>query len=311
MVELKKKIEKLKKEKNAVILAHNYQLPEIQDVADFVGDSLELSRKAAQTDADVIVFCGVHFMAETASIISPEKKVLLPDINAGCSLAESIDADALRNWRLNKPDAVVVSYINTSAEIKALSDYCCTSSNALKIVESIPPEKEILFLPDKYLGGYVKAKTKRENISVWDGACHVHQKIGDVNFQEKKKSFPDAEFLIHPECGCSTSCMLRSLQYQDESIHIFSTSGMINYVNESPKKQFVIATEVGILYRMQKNNPDKMIVPANENSICEYMKLTTLEKLYSSLLEEKFEVKVDASVASRARKSIEKMLSIA
>ncbi len=310
MQNLKEEIQKLKLEKNAIILAHNYQLPEVQDVADFIGDSLELSRMAAKTKADLILFCGVHFMAETASIISPNKKVLLPDLNAGCSLAESITAEKLKRWKEEHPQAVVVSYINTSAEIKALSDFCCTSSNAVKIVESIPADREILFLPDKYLGGYVKAKTGRENILIWDGACHVHQKIGNVNFEEKKKEYPDAEFLIHPECGCSTSCMLRSLEFNDNSIHIFSTSKMLNYVNESPAENFVIATEVGILHRMKKDNPDKTIVPASSNAVCEYMKLTTLEKVYDSLLNENYVVKVEAHVAEKAKHAITKMLSV-
>ncbi len=309
MNDLKIKINELKKEKKAVILAHNYQLPEVQEIADFVGDSLELSRKAAKTEAELIVFCGVHFMAETASIISPEKKVILPDLNAGCSLAESVTTAELKRWKAEHPNAVVVSYINTSAAVKALSDYCCTSSNAVKIVESIPAEMEILFLPDKYLGSYVKAKTGRENIVIWDGACHVHEKIGEVNFEEKKQAHPKAEFLIHPECGCSTSCMLKSLQFNDDSIHIFSTSGMINYVNESPAKEFVIATEVGILHRMRKDNPGKQILPASENAVCDYMKLTTLEKVYEALLYEKNVVRVDTPVAEKARLAINRMLA--
>lgn len=299
----------LKKEKNAVILAHNYQIPEVQDIADFVGDSLGLSRQAARTKAEIIVFCGVHFMAETASIIAPEKKVLLPDLEAGCSLASSITGEQLRQWKKEHPNAVVVSYVNTTAEVKAETDYCCTSSNAVQIVNAIPKEKEILFLPDKFLGAYVQAITERK-MHFWNGACHVHEKIGDVSFEKSMEEHPDAEFLVHPECGCSSSCMLRSLDDCSQNIHIFSTEGMINYVRESPSKEFVIATEVGILHRMKKANPEKNFYPANDQSICEYMKMIDLEKLRDALKYEQFEVKVDALLAEKAKKPIERMISI-
>ncbi len=302
-------INELKKQKNAVILAHNYQIPEVQDIADFVGDSLGLSRQAAKTDAEIIVFCGVHFMAETASIISPDKKVLLPDLEAGCSLADSITAEQLRKWKSEHPNSVVVSYVNTTAEVKAESDYCCTSSNAVQIVNSIPEDKEILFLPDKFLGAYVQAMTERK-MTFWDGACHVHEKIGDINFDNSKAEHPDAEFLVHPECGCSSSCMLKSLDECSQNIHIFSTEGMINYVNESPSKEFVIATEVGILHRMKKANPDKIFYPASEDSVCEYMKKIDLIKLRDALLYEQFEVKVDSTLAEKAKLPIERMISI-
>jgi len=303
-------IKKLKKKKNAVILAHNYQLPEVQDIADFVGDSLGLSQQAAKTDADIIVFCGVHFMAETASIISPNKKVLIPDLEAGCSLAASITAEQLREWKKENPGAIVVSYVNTTAAVKAESDYCVTSSNAVRVVESIPPDKQILFLPDKFLGGYVKAMTGRD-IKIWDGACHVHEKIGEIDFDESTKEHPNAEFLIHPECGCSSSCMLKSQVYFDcPSTHIYSTEGMINHVKESDSKEFVIATETGILHRLKKLKPESDFYPISESSVCEYMKMITLEKVFKSLLLEQFEVKVDPEIAERARLPIQRMLEI-
>ncbi len=300
-------INRLKKEKNAVILAHNYQIPEIQDIADFVGDSLGLSQIAGSTEAEVIVFCGVHFMAETASIISPNKKVLIPDLDAGCSLASSITADQLRAWKAEHPEALVVSYVNTTAEIKAESDYCITSSNAVKVVEAIPSDKKILFLPDKFLGQYVQTVTGRD-MEIWDGACHVHEKIGVVEFDKVREKHPHAEFLVHPECGCSSSCMLKSTVSKD--IHIFSTEGMVNYVNKSDAAEFVIATEEGILHRMKKAAPEKDFYAVSENSICEYMKMITLEKLYNCLLNNEFEVKVDEELAKKARLPIERMLEI-
>ncbi len=303
-------INRMKEQRNAVILAHNYQVPEIQDIADFVGDSLGLSRKAAETDADLIVFCGVHFMAETAAIISPDKKVLIPDLEAGCSLADSITAEQLRAWKADHPEAVVVTYINTTAEVKAECDYCCTSSNAVSIVEAIPEDREILFLPDKFLGGYVEMVTGRK-LNVWQGACHVHEKIGDINLAEKEKEYPDAEFLIHPECGCSTSCMMRSSVYYDcKDGHIYSTSGMLRRAQESDADEFVVATETGILYRMEKENPGKTFYPANERSVCEFMKMITLEKLYDSLKQDRFEVHVPDLLAKRALRPIERMLEI-
>ena len=310
MDELVSEILKLKKEKNAVILAHNYQIGGVQDVADFVGDSLGLSQQAAKTDASLIVFCGVHFMAETASIISPGKKVLIPDLEPGCSLAATIDAKQLREWKKEHPGAVVVSYINTTAEVKAESDYCCTSSNAVKVVESIPKNKKVLFLPDRYLGQYVRAITGRE-IEIWEGACHVHEKIGDINFEDAQSQHPNADFLIHPECGCSTSCMLKAQMHSDyKNVKIFSTEGMINHVKNSDVDEFVIATEVGIIHRLKKVKPEVDFYPMSEKSICEYMKMITLEKLYDSLRYEQFEVKVPQEIALRAKLPIERMLSI-
>ncbi len=310
MNDLINEIKKLKKEKNAVILAHNYQIPEIQDIADFVGDSLGLSQQASLTKAELIVFCGVHFMAETASIISPNKKVIIPDLDAGCSLAASISAEQLREWKKEFPDAIVVSYVNTTAEIKAESDYCVTSSNAVKVVQSIPRDKKILFLPDRFLGQYVSVVTKRE-MEIWSGACHVHEKIGDINFSDSQKLHPNAEFLIHPECGCSSSCRLKSQMYFDcKNIHIHSTEGMINFVEKSDKNEFVIATEIGILHRLKKLKPQAAFYPLSEKSICEYMKMITVEKLYESLLDEKYEVKVPKELAAKARLPIERMISI-
>lgn len=304
-------INRLKDERNAVIMAHNYMVPEVQDIADYIGDSLGLSHQAAETGAEVIVFCGVHFMAETASIISPDKKVLIPDLDAGCSLADSITAEQLRQWKADHPDAVTVTYINTTAAVKAECDYCCTSSNAVDVVNSIPEEKEILFLPDKFLGSYIEMVTGRE-LNIWDGACHVHEKIGELNLSEKQEEYPEAEMLIHPECGCSTSCMMKSAMYFDcEDGHIHSTSGMLNRAQESDAEEFVVATETGILHRMRKENPGKKFYPANENAVCEYMKMITLEKLYDSLEHDQHEVKVDAELAERAHLPIERMLSIA
>jgi len=303
-------INKLRKEKNAVILAHNYQIPEIQDIADFVGDSYGLSKEASRTKADIIVFCGVHFMAETASIISPNKKVLIPDPEAGCSLASSITTEQLVQWKAEFPDALVVSYVNTTAEIKALSDYCCTSGNAVQVINAIPKERKILFLPDKFLGRYVAAVTGRE-MEIWNGSCHVHEKIGDVDFNAVYEKYPDAEFLIHPECGCSSSCMLKSAVYEDcKNLKIFSTEGMIDFVNKSDAKDFVIATETGIIHRLKKSNPDRNFHPLSENAVCEYMKMITMEKLYNCLLNEQYEVKVPEELAAKARIPIQRMLEI-
>ncbi|MBN2572299.1 MAG: quinolinate synthase NadA [Ignavibacteriales bacterium] len=303
-------IKKLKKEKNAVILAHNYERPEIQDVADLVGDSLGLSQEASKTDASIIVFCGVHFMAETAKIISPNKKVLLPDVDAGCSLADSITIEQLRIWKKENPNAVVVSYVNTTAEIKSESDYCCTSSNAVEVVRAIPTNKDILFLPDRYLGNYAAAVTRRE-INVWNGSCHVHEKIGDINLNYAKRKYPNAEILVHPECSCSSSCIHKSALFKDcKNTKIFSTSGMVNYVKKSDASEFIIATETGIIHQLKKVAPEKKYRPVSKDSICEYMKLTTLEKLYNSLQKEVFEVVVPETIAKKAIIPIKRMLEI-
>lgn len=301
----------LKKQKNAVILAHNYQLPEVQDVADFIGDSLMLSKTAATTDADIIVFCGVHFMAETASILCPDKKVLIPDLEAGCSLASTINADELRAWKAEHPDAVVVSYVNTSADVKALSDYCCTSSNAVKVVNSIPKDREVLFLPDLFLGSYVAEVTKRKNMYIWPGECHVHAGIKAEDINKMLATFRNADFLVHPECSCTSSTMYHMSKGDlAKSGHILSTEGMMKHAKASDAKQFVVATETGILYRMQKDNPDKEFIPIKRDAVCKYMKKITLEKVYNSLAHNVYEVKVPKDIADRAKLAIDRMLAI-
>jgi len=311
--EISGEIKRLKKEKNAVILAHNYQLPEVQDAADFTADSLALSQMAARTEADIIVFCGVHFMAETASIISPRKKVLLPDLGAGCSLADTIDADQLREWKKEHPGAVVVSYVNTTAEVKAESDYCCTSSNAVKVVNAVPEDKEILFLPDMFLGAYA-AKVTGRKIHLWPGECHVHAGIRTADLNEMKHSHPGAELVVHPECGCTTNLLYQGLNGGGANgnghIKFLSTGGMIKFAKESQAKEFIIATETGMLYKLRKDNPDKTFYPARDNAVCKYMKMITLEKVLHSLEEEVYEVKVPEHIAVRAKKSIDRMLEI-
>jgi len=299
---LKDQVAALKKERRAVILAHNYQIGEVQDAADFVGDSLGLSQTAARTEADVIVFCGVHFMAETASILSSGKKVLIPDLEAGCSLSDMITAPALRAWKAEHPGAVVVAYVNTSAEVKAESDYCCTSSNAVKVVESIPADKEILFVPDQYLGSFVREKTGRK-IHLWPGYCGVHSAISTERVLQMKKEHPQAEFLIHPECGCLTPQLMHADQ-------ILSTEGMTRRPGASPAKEFIVATETGILHRMQKQYPDKTFLPVSEGAVCGYMKKITLEKVLWSLQDLRHEVKVPPETAARARVAIERMMAV-
>jgi quinolinate synthase len=309
--ELVSEITRLKQERNAVILSHNYQVPEVQDIADYVGDSLGLSRMAANTAADTIIFCGVHFMAETASIISPDKKVLIPDLGAGCSLAATIDGEKLRAWKKDHPRAVVVSYVNTTAEVKAESDYSCTSSNAVKVVNSIPRDREILFLPDLYLGAYVMEKTGRK-MEVWPGECHVHAGITPDIVNEKLKENSTAEFLIHPECGCVTQFMYFSEKgdFDPKLTHVYSTEGMVRHARESKADKFLVATETGILHRMRKENPDKTFLPVKEDAVCHYMKTITLEKVYKSLRDQVYEVKVPKETADRARLSILRMLEL-
>jgi len=310
-MEYKQQIMNLKRSSNAIILAHNYQSPDVQDVADFVGDSLALSKTAARTKADIILFCGVHFMAETASILCPDKKVLIPDLSAGCSLASSINVDELKAWKREHPDATVVSYVNTSAEVKALSDYCCTSSNAIKIVKSIPENKQILFLPDMFLGSYVAEVTKRKNMHIWPGECHVHAGIRADDINNMLDSFKDADFLVHPECSC-TSSMLYHMARGDlaRKGHILSTEGMMDYAKTSSTKQFVIATETGILSRMKKENPNKEFVPIKEYAVCKYMKKINLQKVHYSLLNYVYEVKVPTHISEKAKLSIDRMLAI-
>ena len=309
---LKDKIEDLKKEKDVVILAHNYQIPEVQDVADFVGDSLGLARQAAKTPHKIILFCGVHFMAETAAIISPEKKVLIPDIAAGCSLSDSINLEQLKQWKKEHPNAITIGYVNTTAEIKSELDYCCTSSNAVNVVKAIPDDKEILFLPDMFLGSYVAKMTGRKNMLIWAGECHVHAGITPEDVKEKLNSLTHAEFLIHPECSCTTPMMydVANGSYNSNQVQILSTEGMMNHVKNSKSNEFVIATETGILYRMKQQNPTKKFIPASENAECEYMKMITLDKVYNSLLNETTVITVPKEIADKARLAIERMLEI-
>src|SRR5213593_3362038 len=297
--ELQAEIKELARTRNAVLLAHNYERPEVQDVADFVGDSLGLSREAAKTKADVIVFCGVHFMAETAAVLSPQKTVLLPDLAAGCSLAATIDAEQLRDWKAEHPGAVVVSYVNTTAEVKAESDYCCTSGNAVQIVNSIPADKEILFLPDMFLGAHVRRVTGRDNIHVWMGECHVHAGIDPENVRLQRRLHPDAEFLIHPECGCSTSVIeaMSAGDIDPEGVQILSTEGMIKRPRESSADDFIVATEVGILHRLRRENPSKRFYAANERASCAYMKVTTLPKVKDALERNQYRITVPPDVA--------------
>ena len=300
---IQEEIAALKKERNAIILAHNYQIGEIQDVADFLGDSLRLAQEATKTNADVILFCGVHFMAETASILCPEKKVLVPDLEAGCSLADMIRPEDIRQWKEKNPDGIVVCYVNTSAAVKAECDYCCTSANAEKVVASIPADKKVLFVPDFFLGTYVKQQTGRENMELWRGYCPTHVLIQSTEIDKLRKEHPQAEFLMHPECGCLT----KSMHLADK---IMSTEGMTRYVKESPAKEFIVATETGILHRMRKDNPAKLFIPASPQAVCSFMKMNTLEKVVRSLENLEYEVKVPEELAVRARRPIERMLSI-
>lgn len=298
-------VKALARERGAVILAHNYQVPEVQDVADYVGDSLGLSREAAAAAEDAIVFCGVHFMAETAAILSPDKTVLIPDLDAGCSLAASITADQLREWKADNPGAVVVSYVNTTAEVKAETDYCCTSGNAKAVIEAIPADKEILFLPDMYLGIYLERVTGRK-LNIWMGECHVHAGIRPADIERWQEEAPDAELLVHPECGCASQCMA----FGNGRTHILSTEGMINFAKESPKNRFLVATETGIIHRLNKEAPGKRFEAVSERAICKYMKMITLEKLRDSLRDWKHVVTVEPEIAERARGAIERMVAI-
>jgi quinolinate synthase len=297
--------------RRAVILAHNYQVPWIQDVADYVGDSLQLSQHAAVTDADTIVFCGVHFMAETAKILSPQKRVLIPDLDAGCSLASSVTAEDVRRWRDEHPGALVVSYVNTSAEVKAESDICCTSSNAVDVVRALPEDREILFLPDMFLGAHVERQTGRK-MHLWMAECHVHAGIGAQEMRAKAEADPEAEILIHPECGCSTAAMylLSDGILPAERTKILSTGGMVKESKDSPAKKFLVATETGILHQLRKGNPDAEFEAVNEYAVCQYMKRITPAKLLRSLRDEVFEVTVPADIQARARQAVERMVAI-
>ncbi len=313
---LSEEVRELAAERDAVILAHNYQVPEVQDVADFVGDSLGLSREAAATDASMIAFCGVHFMAETASILCPDKTVLIPDPDAGCSLADSINADQLRAWKAQHPGALAVMYVNTTAEVKAETDYCVTSSNAVKVVEHIYAEHgddtEILFGPDMFLGAFVEKQLGRR-LNVWDGECHVHAGIRPADIDRVRGEHPGADFLIHPECGCTTNVMeyVASGDVDAEGVHMLSTGGMLDYAaNAKPGETVIVATETGMLYPLSLAAPDTEFIAANEAASCRYMKMITLTNLRDGLRDGVFEVKVAQQVADRARLPIERMVAI-
>jgi quinolinate synthase len=309
---LMEEIRALARAKNAVILAHNYERPEVQDVADVVGDSLGLSRAAASTSADVIVFCGVHFMAETAAILSPEKTVLLPDLGAGCSLADSITVEQLQAWKAEHPGAVVVSYVNTTAAVKAESDYCCTSGNSVEIVNAIPEDQEILFCPDKFLGAHVQRVTGRRNMHVWDGECHVHAAISPDSLTRMRDLHPDAELLVHPECGCTTGLLEASSsgRMDAKGLQILSTEGMLRRPRYSGSNEFIVATEVGILHRLRKAHPEKQFFAADERASCRFMKVTTLPKVWSALTTMEPRITVPKAIADRARLAIERMIEI-
>jgi quinolinate synthase len=321
---LQEEVRALAAQRNAVILAHNYQVPEIQQVADYVGDSLGLSRQAAGSDAEVIAFCGVHFMAETASILCPEKTVLIPDLEAGCSLAASIDAEQLRKWKARYPQGVVVMYVNTTAEVKALTDYCCTSANAVDVVRHIYETRgsytEILFGPDMWLGAYVEKELGRR-MHVWDGECHVHAGIRPSDIDATRAAHPDADFLIHPECGCTTSVMeyVASGDVSSQGVHMLSTGGMLRYAGEAERqaashpgqhREAIVATEVGMLYPLQMAAPDVDFIPANAEASCVFMKMITLPKLRNCLREMRYEVRVPPDIAERARVPIDRMVAI-
>jgi len=313
---LQAEVRALAKQRDAVIIAHNYQLPEIQDVADYVGDSLGLSRQAAASDAAVIAFCGVHFMAETASVLSPEKTVLIPDLDAGCSLADAITPAQLGAWQAQHPGAITVMYVNTTAEIKAMTDYCVTSANAVSVVEHILREHgadtEILFGPDMFLGAYVERRIGRA-LHVWDGECHVHAGIRPADIERVRAEHPGADFLIHPECGCSTSVMeyVAAGDLESDGVHMLSTGGMLKYAGDAkPGQTAIVATEIGMLHPLRAAAPDTEFVAANERAACTYMKMITLPKLRDALRDLVHEVSVPADVAARARVPIERMIAI-
>jgi len=306
-INIVEEIEKLKKEKNAIILAHYYQTGDIQDIADFVGDSLALSQKAAETDADIILFAGVHFMAETAKILAPNSKVLIPDLNAGCSLADSCPPDEFKKFVEAHPDHLVISYVNTTAEIKTMTDICCTSTNALKIVESLPSEQKIIFAPDRNLGTYIQRMTGREDMVIWNGACHVHEEFSLEAILQLKKEYPDAKIISHPEC---------EKPIQLVSDFVGSTAALLKFTQEDTNREYIVATESGILHQMQKQRPEKtfIVAPPKDSTCgcndCNFMKLITLNKIYNTLKYEIPEVQLDAEIIQKAKKSIDAMLDI-
>lgn len=305
-------INELRTTRRAAILAHNYQRPEIQDVADVVADSLQMARRATELDAPVLVICGVHFMAETAAIANPEKRVLTPDPTAGCSLASTIQAADVRAWRAEHPGGIVVAYVNTAADVKAEADYCCTSGNAVAVINALPKDVPVLFLPDMYLGNYLRKVTGRP-LDVWLGECHVHAGLTRETLAQRRSEYPDAEFLVHPECGCVTSAMYYAETEGDVAagrMQIVSTEQMMRRARVSPARRFVVATETGVLHRLRRENPEKEFLAARESAECRFMKQITLEKLRDSLRDLKHEVTVTPDVAARARRAIERMLAI-
>ena len=299
---IEEEIRRLKEERRALLLAHNYQRPEVQDIADFVGDSLYLSRKAMEATEPVLLFAGVRFMAETAKILNPEKTVLLPDLKAGCALADSITVEQLRTWKAEHPGAAVVSYINTSADVKAESDYCCTSSNAVRVVQGIPSDVEILFLPDMFLGEWVRRRTGRSNMHLWAGDCPVHAKLRPEDLRKARAAHPGAMVIAHPECGCGSQAL-------PEVDRILSTDGMIRYAEETRAAETLVATEVGILHRMRQINPNARFLPLSEGAICPYMKEIDLEDLRTSLAEDRYRIEVPAPIAAKALVGLERMIA--
>jgi quinolinate synthase len=309
---LQSEIRTLARQRNAVVLAHNYQRPEVQDVADYVGDSLGLSRQAARTPAEVIIFAGVHFMAETAAILSPNKRVLLPDLRAGCSLAATITAEDVRRWKAKFPDYISVGYVNTTAEVKAELDYCCTSGNVLDVIDAIPASKGILFLPDFFLGAHVRRMRPDRRVEVWMGECHVHKGIRAETLNAARASYPDAEVLVHPECGCAGQLIYEMGQgdIDPKGLHITSTEGMVRAVTERPVSRFIVATETGIMHRMRQLAPQKQFIPADPEAVCAFMKAITLAGVRDSLLLDRYHVTVPPDVAARARRAIDRMVAL-
>ncbi|HEU0192091.1 MAG TPA: quinolinate synthase NadA [Mycobacterium sp.] len=305
-------IRRLKELRNATILAHNYQLPAIQDIADYVGDSLGLARIAADAPEDTIVFCGVHFMAETAKILSPDKTVLIPDARAGCSLADSITAADLQAWKDDHPGAAVVSYVNTTAEVKALTDFCCTSSNAVDVVNSIDPDREVLFLPDQFLGQHVQRVTGRQNMEIWAGECHVHAAINGDELAQLADTYPDAELFVHPECGCATSALYLVSEgiFPEERVKILSTGGMLTEARRTSASKVLVATEIGMLYQLGKAAPEVDFEAVNSNAFCKYMKMITPAALLRCLVEGADEIDVDPEISRLALRSVQRMVSI-
>ncbi len=309
---LQQEIRTLARRRNAVILAHNYERPEVQDVADYVGDSLGLSRKAAATDAEVIVFCGVHFMAETATILAPAKRVLLPDLRAGCSLAATITADDVRQWKRKFPGYIAVGYVNTTAEVKAELDYCCTSGNVLEVIDAIPADQGILFCPDFFLGAHVRRMRPGRKVEVWLGECHVHKDISPHTLARAREAHPDAEVLVHPECGCAGQLIYAMGQgdIPANGVHIASTERMVQLVKERPAREFIVATETGIMHRMQLEAPEKKFFAADRAAVCAFMKTITLEATRDALSLDQFHITVPEAIAARARLALDRMVAL-